>query len=89
MLAAIMVVIWAAVTVACIWMAWRTYHAWLGGFGDEEKTHRIMKDPGRSGRACLVRCCCSEYAALSVVVEQQLVGVLLARYWAAAVLMLF
>ncbi|MEZ5477485.1 MAG: adenosylcobinamide-GDP ribazoletransferase [Thiolinea sp.] len=94
LLAAIMVVIWAAVTggLHLDGLADST-DAWLGGFGDEEKTHRIMKDPlvGAAGGIAIGAVLLLKYAALSVVVEKQLWwAVLLAPVLGrVAVLMLF
>lgn len=45
--------------------------AWLGGFGDEEKTHRILKDPlvGAAGAIAICGVMLLRFAALSVLLE--------------------
>jgi adenosylcobinamide-GDP ribazoletransferase len=45
--------------------------AWLGGFGDSAKTHRILKDPlvGAAGVIALVGVLLLKFAALVVVLE--------------------
>lgn len=53
--------------------------AWLGGLGDTEKTHRILKDPvvGSAGVIAIVCVLLMKFAALTVILEQQLYGLLL------------
>lgn len=53
--------------------------AWLGGLGDIEKTHRILKDPvvGSAGVIAIVCVLLVKFAALTVILEQQLYGLLL------------
>lgn len=48
--------------------------AWLGGLGDEEKTHRILKDPvvGSAGVIAIVAVMLLKFAGLVVLLEQQL-----------------
>lgn len=45
--------------------------AWLGGFGDAEKTQRILKDPlvGAAGVIALVGVLLLKFAALAVLLE--------------------
>lgn len=59
--------------------------AWLGGFGDRERTLTIMKDP-RSGPIAvvtLVLVLLLKFAAVVALVEQQQVGALLLAPWLA------
>jgi adenosylcobinamide-GDP ribazoletransferase len=51
-----------------------TADAWVGGFGDPERTLRIMKDPtcGPIGVLSLVVVCLLKFAALYVLLEQHL-----------------
>ena len=51
-----------------------TADAWLGGFGDPERTLKIMKDPrcGPIGVLSLVVVCLLKFAALYVLLEQHL-----------------
>ena len=59
--------------------------AWLGGFGDRERTLTIMKDP-RSGPIAvvtLVLVVLLKFAAVVALVEQQQVGALLLAPWLA------
>ena len=53
--------------------------AWLGGMGDEERTHRILKDPliGAAGAIAICSVLLLKFAALVVVLEQQLWGLVL------------
>ncbi|MCH7335009.1 adenosylcobinamide-GDP ribazoletransferase [Acinetobacter sp. NIPH 2699] len=48
--------------------------AWVGGFGDSERTLKIMKDPacGPIGVLSLVIVCLIKFAAIYVLLEQQL-----------------
>ncbi len=45
--------------------------AWLGGLGDEEKTHRILKDPlvGAAGVIAICSIVLLKFAALTVLIE--------------------
>ncbi|QER39709.1 adenosylcobinamide-GDP ribazoletransferase [Acinetobacter suaedae] len=51
-----------------------TADAWVGGFGDKERTLNIMKDPacGPIGVLSLVMICLLKFAAIYVLLEQQL-----------------
>ncbi|MCM1958980.1 adenosylcobinamide-GDP ribazoletransferase [Acinetobacter modestus] len=51
-----------------------TADAWVGGFGDPERTLRIMKDPscGPIGVLSLIVVCLLKFAALYVLLEQHL-----------------
>lgn len=51
-----------------------TADAWVGGFGDPERTLKIMKDPacGPIGVLSLVMLCLLKFAAIYVLLEQQL-----------------
>lgn len=53
--------------------------AWLGGLDDQEKTHQILKDPlvGSAGVVALVCTLLLKFAALYVLLEQQLYGLVL------------
>lgn len=48
--------------------------AWVGGFGDRERTLKIMKDPacGPIGALSLIIVCLLKFAALYVLIEQHL-----------------
>lgn len=52
--------------------------AWVGGFGDKERTLNIMKDPncGPIGVLSLIMVCLFKWAALYVLLEQQLYEVI-------------
>ena len=51
-----------------------TADAWVGGFGDPERTLKIMKDPtcGPIGVLSLIMVCLLKFAALYVLIEQHL-----------------
>ena len=51
-----------------------TSDAWVGGFGDPERTLKIMKDPacGPIGVLSLIVVCLLKFAALYVLIEQHL-----------------
>lgn len=53
--------------------------AWLGGLGDEEKTHRILKDPlvGAAGAIAISSILLLKFSALSVLLDQQLWWIIL------------
>lgn len=53
--------------------------AWLGGFGDQEKTQRIMKDPlvGAAGVIAIVALVLLKVAALDALLQQQFLIALL------------
>lgn len=66
--------------------------AWLGGYGDRERTLRIMKDPacGPAGVVVLVLLLLSKFALLASLADELWLGLLLAPVLArAAVLVLF
>ncbi len=66
--------------------------AWLGGYGDRERTLRIMKDPvcGPAGVVALVLMLLTKFALLASLAEDLWLGLLLAPILArAAVLVLF
>ncbi|WP_374666515.1 adenosylcobinamide-GDP ribazoletransferase [Acinetobacter sp.] len=56
-----------------------TADAWVGGFGDAERTLKIMKDPacGPIGVLSLIIICLLKWSALYLLLEQQLYGALL------------
>ena len=72
LLAAILTVLWAAVTGGLHLDGLAdSADAWLGGLGDVEKTHRILKDPlvGAAGVIALVGVLLLKFAALTVLLE--------------------
>lgn len=72
LLAAILTVLWAGITGGLHLDGLAdSADAWLGGFGDVEKTHRILKDPlvGTAGVVALVGILLLKFAALWVVVD--------------------
>lgn len=74
-LAAILTVLWAALTGGLhLDGVADSADAWLGGFGDVEKTHRILKDPvvGAAGAIALSSTLLLKFAALSVLIKFQL-----------------
>ncbi|MBU0654160.1 MAG: adenosylcobinamide-GDP ribazoletransferase [Gammaproteobacteria bacterium] len=73
LLAAILTVLWAAITGGLhLDGVADSADAWLGGFGDVEKTHRILKDPlvGAAGVIALVGLQLLKFAALMVLLEK-------------------
>ena len=56
-----------------------TADAWVGGFGDKERTLKIMKDPscGPIGVLSLIILCLIKWSALYVLLEKQLYSALL------------
>ena len=56
-----------------------TADAWVGGFGDPERSLNIMKDPssGPIGVLSLLICCLLKWSALYVLLEQQYLAFLL------------
>lgn len=74
LLAAILTVLWAAITGGLHLDGLAdSADAWLGGFGDVEKTHRILKDPlvGAAGVIALVGVLLLKFVALSVLIAHQ------------------
>lgn len=74
-LAAILTALWAALTGGLhLDGVADGADAWLGGFGDLEKTHRILKDPlvGAAGAIALVALLLLKFAALTVLIKHQL-----------------
>ncbi|OQX12716.1 MAG: adenosylcobinamide-GDP ribazoletransferase [Thiothrix lacustris] len=74
LLAAILTVCWAALTGGLHLDGLAdSADAWLGGFGDVEKTHRILKDPlvGAAGAIALISVLLLKFAALTVLIAQQ------------------
>lgn len=72
LLAAIVTVLWAAITGGLHLDGLAdSADAWLGGFGDVEKTHRILKDPlvGAAGAIALIGLLLLKFTALWVVLE--------------------
>ncbi len=72
LLAAIVTVLWVAITGGLHLDGLAdSADAWLGGFGDVEKTHRILKDPlvGAAGAVALVGVLLLKFAALVVVLQ--------------------
>lgn len=73
LLAAILTVLWAAVTGGLHLDGLAdSADAWLGGYGDVEKTHRILKDPlvGTAGVVALAGVLLLKFAALVVLLER-------------------
>jgi len=73
LLAAIITVLWAALTGGLhLDGVADSADAWLGGLGDQEKTHRILKDPlvGAAGVIAVVSVLLLKCAALSVILSQ-------------------
>lgn len=56
-----------------------TADAWVGGFGDPERTLKIMKDPacGPIGVLSLIMLCLLKFVAIYVLLEQQLSTILI------------
>jgi adenosylcobinamide-GDP ribazoletransferase len=74
LLAAILTVFWAAITGGLHLDGLADgADAWLGGFGDAEKTQRILKDPlvGAAGVIAIVGVLLLKFAALAVLLEHQ------------------
>lgn len=74
-LAAIITVFWAALTGGLhLDGVADSADAWLGGLGDLEKTHRILKDPlvGAAGAIALVSILLLKFAALTVLIKSEL-----------------
>lgn len=74
-LAAIVTVLWAAITGGLhLDGVADSADAWLGGLGDLEKTHRILKDPlvGAAGAIALSATFLLKFAALTVLIKLQL-----------------
>lgn len=74
-LAAILTVLWAAMTGGLhLDGVADSADAWLGGLGDLEKTHRILKDPlvGAAGAIALGAVLLLKFAALTVLIKHQL-----------------
>lgn len=72
LLAAILTVLWAMITGGLHLDGLAdSADAWLGGYGDEEKTHRILKDPlvGAAGVIALVSVLLLKFTALLVLLE--------------------
>lgn len=79
-LAAILTVLWAALTGGLhLDGVADSADAWLGGFGDLEKTHRILKDPlvGAAGAIALSSTLLLKFAALTVLINHQLIWLIL------------
>lgn len=79
-LAALVTVLWAAITGGLhLDGVADGADAWLGGFGDVEKTHRILKDPlvGAAGAIALVAVLLLKFAALTVLIKYHLVWLIL------------
>lgn len=71
-LAAMLTALWAAITGGLhLDGVADGADAWLGGFGDVEKTHRILKDPlvGAAGAIALNTTLLLKFAALSVLIK--------------------
>ena len=74
LLAAILTVLWAALTGGLHLDGLAdSADAWLGGFGDAEKTQRILKDPlvGAAAVIAVVGVLLLKFAALTVLLEHQ------------------
>lgn len=91
-LAAILTVLWAALTGGLHLDGLAdSADAWLGGFGDEEKTHRILKDPlvGAAGVIAIAGVLLLKFAALTALLEQgQWLPILLAPLVGRALILL-
>jgi adenosylcobinamide-GDP ribazoletransferase len=73
LLAAVLTVLWAAITGGLhLKGVGSSSDAWIGGIGDEEKTHRILNDQitGDAGTTAIVAVLILKFAALSVLLEQ-------------------
>lgn len=80
LVSAILVMVWAMVTGGLHLDGLADgADAWLGGLGDQEKTHQILKDPlvGSAGVIALVCVLLLKFATLYVLLEQQLYGLIL------------
>ena len=80
LLAAILTVVWALITGGLhLDGVADGADAWLGGLGDEEKTHRILKDPlmGAAGVIAIVCTMLLKFSALVVLLEHEFWWVLL------------
>ncbi len=94
LLAAILTVVWVMVTGGLhLDGVADGADAWLGGMGDEERTHRILKDPlvGAAGVAAIASIVLLKFSALVVLLEQSFWwGILFAPVLGrASVLLLF
>jgi adenosylcobinamide-GDP ribazoletransferase len=72
LIAAILTVLWTAITGGLhLKGVGSTADAWIGGIGDEEKTHKILNDQviGDAGTTAIVVVLILKFAALSVLVE--------------------
>ena len=72
-LAAVLTVLWAAITGGLhLKGVSSSSDAWIGGFGDEEKTQRILNDQitGDAGTTAIVAVLILKFAALTVLLEQ-------------------
>ncbi|MEH6565337.1 MAG: adenosylcobinamide-GDP ribazoletransferase [Halopseudomonas sp.] len=60
-----------------------TADAWIGGYGDRERTLAIMKDPacGPIGVLALLLCLLLKYCALALLLQHQLWSLLLVAPW--------
>lgn len=79
-LAAMLTVLWAAITGGLhLDGVADSADAWLGGLGDLEKTHRILKDPlvGAAGAIAIGSALLLKFAALTVLIQHQLIGLIL------------
>jgi len=74
LLAAILLSLWAAITGALHLDGLAdSADAWLGGPGNPEKTHRILKDPliGTAGAVALILILLLKFSALYAIIKQQ------------------
>lgn len=75
LLAALLTVLWAVITGGLhLDGVADGADAWLGGLGDEEKTHRILKDPlvGAAGAIAISGVMLLKFSALTVLIEHRL-----------------
>ncbi len=75
LLAAVLTVLWAIITGGLhLDGVADGADAWLGGLGDEEKTHRILKDPlvGAAGAIAICAVILIKFSSLTVLLENQL-----------------
>ena len=92
LLAAVVTVLWAAITGGLhLKGVGGSSDAWIGGFGDEEKTQRILNDQitGDAGTTAIVAVLILKFAALTVLLEQgYLWSILLAPIFGRALILL-
>jgi adenosylcobinamide-GDP ribazoletransferase len=76
LMAAILTVLWAVITGGLhLKGVGSSADAWIGGIGDEDKTHRILNDQitGDAGTTAIAAVLILKFAALTVLVENQFI----------------